>query len=682
MSRKRTKNKRSGDAVPAEVLAEGSGPNEVIDANPQALVEAANGLVEKRRGKKGRGKAPETPEPDTQQADSDDGSDNAYDDALAETVADDTLPEVHAADDLAEVVAAEEADARNDEHDELDAAAASKGHADAVALDASGGNLPPPDEPPTPEAEAEAAVEDAVMRAEADAELRAAAAAAVAQGLEGDPVESGEDELSATLPTTAASMDAAQLKNLVEALVFAADKPVTVQRLRQLTRVSDVKRLEDALAEITVDFADRGIALQQVSGGYQFRTNTRYSVWVQQLIAGRPVRLSRAQLETLAIIAYRQPITRPEMDEIRGVDSSATLRLLLDRSLIRTLGKKEDVGRPMLYGTTKDFLDFSSLGDLRELPTLREYSELTPESRKVMTDRLGDEAYPDEEPHAELDPEADSAAAVDAVAAVDSSASASEGPILVNDTIERDPWGQVITSHDDETAAFAVGDDLDDDRDPEELVAAGDESAVITDEKAQDVDAGDAVALQFGDSTSAEVLGTESNDGPAEDGLFVSSDESESESSNVSATSDEGIAALSPQIMSETSDESALASSAETMSEALDESASESSDEALSASPGEVSRETSEESSMVGAATNDEELSSSDDDGLSGSHPHARARAAAVADAAAETMVVDDELDSNLPAEGSSADDEPAMRVDSDGERSESLDVSDEPPAE
>jgi segregation and condensation protein B len=101
------------------------------------------------------------------------------------------------------------------------------------------------------------------------------------------------------------------------------------------------------------------------------------------------VRLSRAQLETLAIIAYRQPITRPEIDDIRGVDSSATLKLLIDRMLIRALGKREEVGRPTLYGTTKEFLDFFSLGDLRELPTLREYSELTAESRKVMSDRLG-----------------------------------------------------------------------------------------------------------------------------------------------------------------------------------------------------------------------------------------------------------------------------------------------------
>ncbi|MGN6109738.1 MAG: SMC-Scp complex subunit ScpB, partial [Kofleriaceae bacterium] len=207
--------------------------------------------------------------------------------------------------------------------------------------------------------------------------------------VESDEASDLGGDIGAQLPTSAASMDALQLRHLVEALVFASDKPMTIARLRQLTRVSDTKRLEKALVELANDYAERGIVLQQVSGGYQFRTRTQFSVWVQQLISGRPVRLSRAQLETLAIIAYRQPITRPEIDEIRGVDSSNTLKLLIDRSLIRTLGKKEEVGRPMLYGTTKEFLDFFSLGDLRELPTLREYSELTDESRRVMSDRLG-----------------------------------------------------------------------------------------------------------------------------------------------------------------------------------------------------------------------------------------------------------------------------------------------------
>lgn len=184
-------------------------------------------------------------------------------------------------------------------------------------------------------------------------------------------------------------LDPATLRNLVESLIFAADKPISFQRLHQLTRVTERSRLEQALSDLAEDYQNRGIALHQVSGGYQFRTQTAFSAWVQQLIAGRPVRLSRAQLETLAIIAYRQPITRPEIDDIRGVDSSATLRLLLDRSLVRVLGKREEVGRPMLYGTTKEFLEFFCLTDLRELPTLREFSELTAESRKVVSDRLG-----------------------------------------------------------------------------------------------------------------------------------------------------------------------------------------------------------------------------------------------------------------------------------------------------
>jgi segregation and condensation protein B len=219
-------------------------------------------------------------------------------------------------------------------------------------------------------------------------ELGYASAAARAAEADSEPQPDAEPEAAAPaepeLPLAATEISAAELKHLVEALVFAADKPVTLQRLRQLTRVSDVHRIEHALAELADDYRDRGIALQQVSGGYQMRTNPQYSAWVQQLIAGRPVRLSRAQLETLAIIAYRQPITRPEIDDIRGVDSSNTLRVLLDRALIRILGKKEEVGRPLLYGTTKEFLDFFSLADLRELPTLREYSELSAESQQLL----------------------------------------------------------------------------------------------------------------------------------------------------------------------------------------------------------------------------------------------------------------------------------------------------------
>jgi segregation and condensation protein B len=275
------------------------------------------------------------------------------------------------------------------------------------------------------EIEPEPEPESVEVEAAADGEIEAVAESEVAVEGEGDVV---------AVATNAVELDDATLERLVEAIVFAADKPVTLARLRQLTRIADPRRIEQALEALAQIYADRGIALQQVSGGYQFRTNTAYSSWVQQLIAGRPVRLSRAQLETLAIVAYRQPITRPEIDDIRGVDSSATLRLLLDRSLIRVLGKREEVGRPMLYGTTGEFLDFFSLQDLRELPTLREYSELTAESRQVMSDRLG--VSLDSEPalvsEPEPEPEIMTAAAEDTTHHVDE-------PSEIVDTTEPEP---------------------------------------------------------------------------------------------------------------------------------------------------------------------------------------------------------------------------------------------------
>jgi segregation and condensation protein B len=120
--------------------------------------------------------------------------------------------------------------------------------------------------------------------------------------------------------------------------------------------------------------------LHEVAGGFQFRTNPMNAHWVQQLVAGKPVKLTRAQLEVLAIVAYRQPITRPEVDEVRGVDSGGTRKVLLDRGLLRVLGKKEEPGRPMLYGTSKEFLEFFNLKDLKDLPTLREFYELSEES--------------------------------------------------------------------------------------------------------------------------------------------------------------------------------------------------------------------------------------------------------------------------------------------------------------
>ena len=394
MSRK----KKTPEAVPAEILAEGSGPvgeaADVTDDAEVAVVAAEAKPAKRARGSRKRGGADGDPGAEVVDADA------ANDDVIVAATMDPA--EMSAEKPKRKRGSKRTADAPAD----LDASASvDTNDPDASAADA--------DELDPVEDGDGASVVDAELGADDD-ELGAAVDARaddVADGLAaasdeanadeanaddanadssvGESVETSAEAEVADGPILPAAMDAVQLRQLVEALIFATDRPITLQRIRQLSRISDVKRIEQALAELAEDYKDRGIALHQVSGGYQFRTNTAFSPWVQQLIAGRPVRLSRAQLETLAIIAYRQPITRPEIDEIRGVDSSATLRLLLDRALVRVLGKREEVGRPILYGTTKEFLDFFSLSDLRELPTLREYSELTAESRQVMSDRLG-----------------------------------------------------------------------------------------------------------------------------------------------------------------------------------------------------------------------------------------------------------------------------------------------------
>jgi segregation and condensation protein B len=181
------------------------------------------------------------------------------------------------------------------------------------------------------------------------------------------------------VPQLAEDVRAQHLESIVESLLFAADKPLSLQGLGQLLGEKDLVAIRAAVAALEEHYQSRGVQLHGVAGGYQFRTNPSNATWVQKLLASKPVRLTRAQLETLAICAYRQPITRPEIDEIRGVDSGGTLKTLMERSLVRILGKKEEVGRPMLYGTTREFLEFFNLRDLKDLPTLREFHELSEE---------------------------------------------------------------------------------------------------------------------------------------------------------------------------------------------------------------------------------------------------------------------------------------------------------------
>jgi len=179
------------------------------------------------------------------------------------------------------------------------------------------------------------------------------------------------------------------LRGALEAVVFASDEPLTTAELAKIVSANK-KEVARVLAVLASDYGSRGIRLEEIAGGWLFRTHPVYAPFVRDLTKQKPVKLSRAQLETLAILAYRQPITRPEIDDIRGVDSGPVLKVLLDRDLIRILGKKEEAGRPLLYGTTTQFLEFFGLKSLKDLPTLKEFTELSEESQKAYEDELGE----------------------------------------------------------------------------------------------------------------------------------------------------------------------------------------------------------------------------------------------------------------------------------------------------
>ncbi|MBL0716232.1 MAG: SMC-Scp complex subunit ScpB [Desulfosarcina sp.] len=168
------------------------------------------------------------------------------------------------------------------------------------------------------------------------------------------------------------------LKDIIESLVFVSAPPLSVNRLAAILEDVEPRDIRLALAELQGEYDDRqgGFILQEVAGGVQFRTRARYSDWIKKLLKPSPTRLSRAALETLAIIAYKQPIIRADVEHIRGVDCGGVLRMLLERKLIRVLGRKDIPGRPMIYGTTKEFLEIFNLKDLSELPSPKEIMSL------------------------------------------------------------------------------------------------------------------------------------------------------------------------------------------------------------------------------------------------------------------------------------------------------------------
>jgi segregation and condensation protein B len=174
-------------------------------------------------------------------------------------------------------------------------------------------------------------------------------------------------------------MEREDLKSIIESLLFVAEGPVTLQRFEEVVDGAGKEEIRSVLDELggELETNRRGVRLVEVAGGFQLRTAKVNADWVKKFLGGRPARMGRATLETLAIIAYRQPMTKAEIEAIRGVDVDGVVNTLLERGLIRAVARKDVPGRPFLYGTTAEFLQLFNLKDLSHLPTLKEMEEVT-----------------------------------------------------------------------------------------------------------------------------------------------------------------------------------------------------------------------------------------------------------------------------------------------------------------
>jgi segregation and condensation protein B len=191
-------------------------------------------------------------------------------------------------------------------------------------------------------------------------------------------------------------MEIEALKSIVESLLFVAEGPLTLQRLAEVIDAADKKEIAAALEQVKIDLevSGRGVRMVEVAGGFQLRTPKENADWVKKYLGGRPPRMGRAMLETLAIIAYRQPVTKAEVEVIRGVDVDGVVNTLVERNLVRAVGRKDVPGRPFLFGTTAEFLQLFNLKDLSELPTLKEMDEITlpePVGEAVLAETVAEE---------------------------------------------------------------------------------------------------------------------------------------------------------------------------------------------------------------------------------------------------------------------------------------------------
>jgi segregation and condensation protein B len=214
-----------------------------------------------------------------------------------------------------------------------------------------------------------AAPDEAALNEEASRELEAMVAAE-APAAETEATEESE---------TYVVQNAAERMAIIEALIFVSEEPLSAKIVADVLREDRVV-VEAALAELAKEFNARigGLQLREVAGGWQFATRPEFHEHVRSYLKSRPsAKLSIASLETLAVIAYKQPVTVPEILEIRGVQSPSSIKTLLDKKLIVAKGRKETVGRPMMYGTSKEFLLQFGLKDLGELPSMEDFQDLS-----------------------------------------------------------------------------------------------------------------------------------------------------------------------------------------------------------------------------------------------------------------------------------------------------------------
>ena len=188
-----------------------------------------------------------------------------------------------------------------------------------------------------------------------------------------------------------------KVKAVIEALIFASDTPLSPEKIRVIFPEVEKTEIKEIIDQLVLEYNERqgGICLQEVAGGFQFRTTPELGQWIKKLKSTKPHSLSPQAMETLAIIAYKQPIVKSEIESIRGVDVGAPLKGLLDKKLIRIVGRKDVPGKPIIYGTTRKFLEVFNLKDLMDLPNLRELKELNQQQEIVEQEIVEEETTED-----------------------------------------------------------------------------------------------------------------------------------------------------------------------------------------------------------------------------------------------------------------------------------------------